>query len=61
LVDKLVSLLAITSSMAGVVEFDAAAWFHRGGIAQQKINMLAVDLVAPALILVRPNYEKDIR
>jgi hypothetical protein len=57
LVDKIVTLLPITSGMAGVVKFDTASGLHRGWVDEQEIDVLPVDLVA---VLNRPGNKEDV-
>ncbi len=45
LIHKLIAFLAIIALVALVVQFDPQEGTHRLGVAQQKIDMLAVDFV----------------
>ncbi len=45
LIHKLIAFLAVIALVAFVIQFDPQEGTHRLGVAQQKINMLAVDLV----------------
>lgn len=60
LIHKFIPILAITAVVAGIVEFHAAQGSHGRRIADQEIDMLAVDLVPVALVLVGPSHEEDV-
>lgn len=47
-----IASLAVALAMTRVVQFDTCKRFHRARIAQDEVDMLAIDLVAKPLVLV---------
>lgn len=60
LIDELVSILPVTSSMARIIEFDTHDGIHGRQITEQEVHMLSVNLVAVRLIFVGASDEKDV-
>lgn len=59
-INELVPLPPVVTVVAGIVEFDTALRFHRGRIEQQKVNVLAVDLVPVGVVLVGAHGEENV-
>ncbi len=60
LVHERVPLDPVWAAVAGVVQFDAHDRVERLGIAEQKINVLAVDFVVVAPVFVRASDVEDV-
>jgi hypothetical protein len=53
--------LPIRTLVACVIQLDAQHRPHGGRVAQEEVDVLAIDAVAIALVLVGSNHEEDIR